>query len=215
LIVSAAGSAKSPHKHLKRDRRCAVLRANANLATTVADSSFGGSSRIQCPDCSLYILENSQGDDSGELSRNCGIGLCQSSTGFADPRRMKLGAPSIEGLFARWVGDHKGQLSAIPLLVSFYGTNFRGPRRQGPPRTGLCSWGKKTGPRRWGGFTRAVIAADEYQVSSGILMTSCESRRLCIRARLQSCRKWSQKTLGFSPCGICQHLRPHNSTRRN
>jgi len=26
---------------------------------------------------------------------------------------MKLGAPSIERFFARWVGDHKGQPSAI------------------------------------------------------------------------------------------------------
>jgi hypothetical protein len=56
--------------------------------------------------------------------------LWQSSIGFADPRRMKLGATSIERLFARWVGHHKGQLSAIPLLVSFSRTSLLVPESQ-------------------------------------------------------------------------------------
>jgi hypothetical protein len=38
--------------------------------------------------------------------------------------RTNLGAPSIERLFARWVGDHKGQPLAIPFLVSFKDTSL-------------------------------------------------------------------------------------------
>jgi hypothetical protein len=43
---------------------------------------------------------------------------------------MKLGAPSIERLFARWMGDRKGQLSAIPILVSFSDTSLLVPESQ-------------------------------------------------------------------------------------
>jgi len=48
-----------------------------------------------------------------------GMVLCQSSTGFADPRRMKPGAPSIERFFLDGWETTKVNYRRFPFLFLF------------------------------------------------------------------------------------------------
>ena len=73
---------------------------------------------------------------------------CRVCRGLTPPSECALpGAPNIRGALLECASCFSIPCSLFPNPCF-----PRGPRGQGPPRTGLGSWGRGTGPRPWGGY---------------------------------------------------------------